>query len=222
MESGDNPEKPDNSRGYGLLSAKRTLEYPNFQEDDGNYILNKMFADESIGDDDSVFVEIFEVGSDYIEVFNMEKNNGYYFVEMPQYSVGTELKFQFSIVRNGRSNSYFPNESYKFLYGSLDIVRYTDKVIPQNFTLYQNYPNPFNSSTTIIVDLPEPTNLKIKIYDILGREVKTLFNGNKLQGEHYFFWNGNNNFGNRVATGVYIYRISTSDFTSVQKMILLN
>ena len=222
MESGDNPDMPDNSRGYGLLSAKRTLEYPNFKEDDGNYILNKMFADESIGDDDSVYVEIFEVENDSITIYKMEKNNGYYFVEMPQYSVGTELKFQFSIVRRGRSNSYFPNEPYKFLYGSLDIVRYTDKVIPQNFTLYQNYPNPFNSSTTIIVDLPEPAELELKVYNILGQKVKTIFNGEKLQGQHYFFWKGNNEYGSRVASGVYFYRISASGINSVQKMILLN
>lgn len=222
MESGDNPEEPNNSRGYGLLSAKRALEYPNLKEENENFILNKMFIDEVVSENDTIFAEFSEIGSDYIQASMMEKNNGYYSVEVPVYSLGAEIIIQLAVKQDNGSYSTFPDGPYKLIYGSLDIVRYTDEVIPQNFKLYQNYPNPFNSSTTILVDLPEPTNLNIKIYDILGREVKTLFNGNKLQGEHYFFWNGNNNFGNRVATGVYIYRISTSDFTSVQKMILLN
>jgi len=222
MESGDNPDKPDNSRGYGLLSAKRVLEYPNLKEVNSSYILNKMFIDENIGESDSVFAAVYDPRSDDQPIGLMQKKNGYYSLDISSYPLGTELQIQFYIIGESGSHSNLSDEIYKFIYGSLDITRFTDKIIPQSFNVYQNYPNPFNSSTTILVDLPEPTNLKLKIYDILGRKVKTLFDGNKLQGEHIFFWNGNDNYGSRAASGVYIYRISTSGFTSARKMILLN
>jgi len=221
MESGDNTDEPDNSRGYGLLSAKRVLEYPNLKEVNSSYILNKMFIDESVGDNDSIFAAVYDPRSDDQPIGLMQKNNGYYSLDIQSYPLGTELLIQFYIGKSS-SHSNLSVEIYKFIYGSLDITRFTDKVIPQSFKIYQNYPNPFNSSTTILVDLPEPTNLKLKVYDILGRKVKTLFDGNKLQGQHYFFWNGNDNYGSRVASGVYIYRISTSGYNSARKMILLN
>ena len=227
MESGDNPDKPDNSRGYGLLSAKRVLEYPNLKEENDSFILNKMFIDKNISDSDSVLVEIYEVGTDVLFMDKMEKNNDYYSLLFPQYPIGTELNLLFRVSKSGGGKIAFADDSYKLIYGSLEILRYTtDKVIPQNFKLYQNYYNPFNTSirsnTTIKVDLPEPSNLELKIYDILGREVKTLFSGSKLQGQHLFFWYGNDNYGSRVASGVYIYRISTSGYNSARKMILLN
>ena len=221
MESGDNLDKPDNSRGYGLLSAKRVLGYPNLKEENENFILNKMFVDENIGESDSVFAAVYDPHSDMIPIGLMQKNNGYYSLDIQSYPLGTELQIQFYIGKSS-SHSNLSDEIYKFIYGSLDITRFTDKIIPHSFKIYQNYPNPFNSSTTILVDLPEPSNLELKIYDILGREVKTLFSGSKLQGQHLFFWYGNDNYGSRVASGVYIYRISTSGFNSTRKMILLN
>lgn len=222
LEAGDNPAEPDNERGYGLLSVKRALEYPNLKEVDGRYILNKMFIDEVIEDGDSVFVEIYEKGNDAVGIGQMEKNNGYYSFSFPQYPIGTELGVLFNIRKGGGGKIAIPNDSYKFIYGSLEIFKNTtDKIIPQNFKLYQNFPNPFNSITTIIVDLPDPANLEIKVYNILGQEIKTIFSGSRLQGQYRFFWNATDNYGSKVSSGVYIYRITTPGNTAAQKMMYL-
>ncbi len=223
IEAGDNPAEPDNERGYGLLSVKRALEYPNLKVENGRYILNKMFIDEVIQDGDSVIVEIYEKGNNDVGVAKMEENNGYYSLQLPQYPKGTELGVLFSIEKGSSGGKIaIPNNAYKFIYGSLEIFKNTtDKIIPQNFKLYQNYPNPFNSITTIIVDLPDPANLEIKVYNLLGQEVKTLFSGSKLQGQYRFFWNGTDKYGSKVTSGVYIYRITTPENTAVQKMMFL-
>jgi len=98
-----------------------------------------------------------------------------------------------------------------------------DKVIPMTYSLYQNYPNPFNPSTIISYTLPEVTRITLKIYDVLGREVKTLINGEQPAGVYRLNWNGDNNFGSKVASGIYIYRIEAGSgkFIQTKKMILL-
>jgi hypothetical protein len=82
--------------------------------------------------------------------------------------------------------------------------------------LMQNYPNPFNPSTTIRYDLPKETYVTLKIYDILGHLVAELVNEKHDAGAYEIVWNANG-----VASGVYFYRISAGDFTSVRKLILM-
>ncbi len=94
-------------------------------------------------------------------------------------------------------------------------------VIPADFHLYQNFPNPFNPSTTIRYSIVEPGNVSIKIYDVLGREVKTLVNEVKTAGTYSSTWNGYNNFGNKVSSGIYFYRMESGSFIEAKKMILL-
>lgn len=74
---------------------------------------------------------------------------------------------------------------------------------PEQFELFQNYPNPFNPSTTISYLLPVASTVSLKVFDIIGREVTTLFEGNKEAGEHHQVWMTQN-----VATGMYIYQLS--------------
>jgi flagellar hook assembly protein FlgD len=85
----------------------------------------------------------------------------------------------------------------------------------------QNYPNPFNPTTQIEFSLPKESIVTIKIYNILGKEIKTLVNGEKTAGEHTITWNGMNDNGIQVASGTYLYRINTGNFSQVKKMIFL-
>ena len=96
-----------------------------------------------------------------------------------------------------------------------------DGQLPLTFELHQNYPNPFNPITTLRYDLPEESFVNIKIYDITGRIVKNLVRENKTAGYHYTRWNGNNNLGESVSAGMYIYIIQAGQFHSMKKMILL-
>ncbi|MCH7724747.1 MAG: T9SS type A sorting domain-containing protein, partial [Bacteroidetes bacterium] len=96
-----------------------------------------------------------------------------------------------------------------------------DATIPTEFSVTQNYPNPFNPSTTIKYSIPQQSIVTIKVYDILGTEVKTLVNGERTPGIYSVQWNGDNNYGSKVATGIYIYRVVAGNFVQVKKMILL-
>ena len=96
-----------------------------------------------------------------------------------------------------------------------------DQLIPDVFALHQNYPNPFNPTTTLQYDLPEDSQVKIMIYDIMGREVKTLVHSQQTAGFKSIVWDATNDLGQPVSAGMYLYRISAGEFHSVNKMILL-
>ncbi len=96
-----------------------------------------------------------------------------------------------------------------------------NRLIPATFNVFQNYPNPFNPTTTISYNLPKETSVKIIIYDMLGREIKTLINTDQKSGVHEVVWNGDNNFGKQVSSGTYIYRVIAGSQNQVKKMILL-
>ena len=90
------------------------------------------------------------------------------------------------------------------------------QMIPQQITLYQNYPNPFNAGTTIRYRLPRPGFVSLKIYDLSGREVATLLDGNQEAGVHEIHWRPG-----ELASGVYWYRIVAGDFVNERKLLLL-
>lgn len=93
--------------------------------------------------------------------------------------------------------------------------------IPKEFALEQNYPNPFNPITKIKYQLPKKSDIKIVIYNILGQAVRTLLDKSVDAGYQEAIWDGLNDFGNRVATGVYFYRVETKDFVKSKKMVLM-
>jgi hypothetical protein len=96
-----------------------------------------------------------------------------------------------------------------------------EPAVPKEFSLSQNYPNPFNPSTQIRFALPKEGKVEIKIYDMLGREVRTLINEKLVAGTYTLEWNGRNNYGLNVSTGAYFYRISTDKHVMTKKMLLM-
>ena len=88
--------------------------------------------------------------------------------------------------------------------------------IPTSYALEQNYPNPFNPSTTINYQIPKDGLVSLKIYDALGREVKTLLNEYKSTGKHSVQFDASH-----LASGVYFYSIHAGDFVDVKKMMLI-
>lgn len=97
----------------------------------------------------------------------------------------------------------------------------TSNIIPEEFSLSQNYPNPFNPQTNIEFGLKESRFTKLVIYDILGREVRTLVNENLPASFYKVVWDGKNSVGNLVASGVYFYKIEAEDFVEVKKLMFL-
>lgn len=91
----------------------------------------------------------------------------------------------------------------------------------RGYSLHQNYPNPFNPSTTISYSLASALHITIAVYDINGNRVKTLLNTNMPGGTHRVTWDGTNNSGDRVASGIYLYQLQTGNYTHTRKMLLL-
>lgn len=92
---------------------------------------------------------------------------------------------------------------------------------PTAFSLDQNYPNPFNPITTINYQLPEPSNVVITVYDILGHKVRDLINGNKTAGYKSVTWNGLDDNGKMVSCGIYIYHLKAGQYSSSKKLLFL-
>ena len=93
--------------------------------------------------------------------------------------------------------------------------------IPNKFRLHQNFPNPFNPETIIRYNLPENIFVNISVYDLLGRKVKTLVNQAQVAGSQSVVWDANDDYGERVGAGIYLYQIQVGAFVQTRKMVLL-
>ena len=94
-------------------------------------------------------------------------------------------------------------------------------VMPVQYTLHQNYPNPFNPATKISYDLPEASFVTLSIYDLIGREIRTMINSEQTAGFKNIQWNATDNLGKSVPAGMYIYTIQAGEFRQTRKMVLL-
>ncbi len=95
------------------------------------------------------------------------------------------------------------------------------EVLPYQFELSQNYPNPFNPVTTIAYSIPTRTHVKIDVFNVLGQKVRTLVDEAKQAGSYRIEWNGNDDSGKPVATGVYYYRFQAGEVVQTKKMLLI-
>ena len=112
--------------------------------------------------------------------------------------------------------------SFSILIGDADKVEHAlQKIVPIEFALHQNFPNPFNPETTIPFTLPTKSFITIKIYSLLGREIKTLISKSYEAGTHYLSWDGCDQNGFRVASGIYIYRMTTAAGENFKRKLIL-
>ena len=94
-------------------------------------------------------------------------------------------------------------------------------IMPIQYALHQNYPNPFNPITTLRYDIPENSHVTITIYNMLGRQVKTLINQTQDAGYKSVIWDATNDYGKPVSAGIYLYQIQAGEYISTKKMVLL-
>jgi hypothetical protein len=125
----------------------------------------------------------------------------------------------------GTANKYVYDCTFPFWFviGSrITNAEEKENVLPASFALSQNYPNPFNPSTTIKFTIPnvettrQAVSITLKVYDILGREVATLVNGEKSPGTYEVKFNAGN-----LGSGMYFYQLKTGNFSETKKMLLL-
>jgi len=144
-----------------------------------------------------------------------------------QVELDTVGHLDFDFQYNTSANSYTAGSSGQPL-GALTwfdmtvgVEEETTQTIPNEYELFQNYPNPFNPETRINYSLPQQTNVTLIVFNLLGQEIATLVNAVQSAGTHSVNWNGFNNFGQKVSSGIYLYRLTAGNFVSVKKMSFL-
>ncbi len=147
-----------------------------------------------------------------VRVENLSATNGDEYVL--EAMIGNEVAATYPL-RNGGSIE-IANESVN----SLRLTKLS-AVIPTTFAVDQNYPNPFNPTTEIRYALPEKSDVQIVVYNTLGQKVRSLLSAKQEAGFHTVTWNGANDFGQQVASGIYLYRVTAGRNSAIKKMILL-
>jgi len=134
-------------------------------------------------------------------------------------------------------SEYTGTAKFRFIFGSDGAVTkegwyiddlYMENEVPNSdlvetihFELYENYPNPFNPTTTISFNLPKNAPVNLEIFNLKGQKVRTLINSELKAGKHNIIWNGLDNDGKQVASGVYFYRLSNGEQILTHKMMLM-
>jgi hypothetical protein len=127
---------------------------------------------------------------------------------------------------NDDASYYVPrhNLPFCFLAGYCNDVREvqdSEESRPTEFSLSQNYPNPFNPTTNIKFELPKTAHVRLDVFNIVGQKVKTLVDQNMNAGKYVADWDGKDEKGNSVSSGIYFYRMDAGDFSDIKKMLLV-
>ena len=115
----------------------------------------------------------------------------------------------------------FPGEDNPIAISTVTASSDDDVMIPETFALFQNYPNPFNPSTQISFDVPSSEFITLRVYNLLGQDVKMLSSKMMNPGRHTFEWDGTDMLNNDAASGVYFYELRGKSFISRKKMLLI-
>jgi myo-inositol-hexaphosphate 3-phosphohydrolase len=125
---------------------------------------------------------------------------------------GQAVHVVWSDMRDGNSEIYYKRDPT----GNPVGIQNISNEIPNGFSLEQNYPNPFNPVTNIIFSIPKSGMVKLVVYDIIGKQVSELVNGNYNAGSYKVDFNAS-----VLSSGVYFYKIETNGFTDIKKMMLI-
>jgi hypothetical protein len=174
---------------------------------------------------DTVIVIVTNVG--YITLFGQTRRQWEFFEKSLQLSV-----YAVRDVVDRVGMTYYTYEPGMFSYelrgaiidgvqhGSITGVGGNKCAFPARYQLSQNYPNPFNPTSTIEYSLPQKSLVSLKLYDLLGREVRTLVNGEQEPGNYSRIVDANSAAGG-LPSGVYFYRLQAGNYTDIKKMLLL-
>ncbi len=126
-------------------------------------------------------------------------------------------------LKDGNKETYEIGNIQKIDFNDITNIDDAQKLqhIIKSFKLLQNYPNPFNPSTTIEYQIPRSGKVEISIFNMNGRLVKKIVNQNQNEGSYKVVWNGKNQTGGKVASGLYLYTVKFENSISSKKMLLL-
>ena len=134
------------------------------------------------------------------------------------YSIASNGDISLPISRGVNTGDAYPCSGYS------DITKdnESDNTIGKpEFALYQNSPNPFNLTTEIVFSIPGILHVSIEIYDVLGRKVRKITDREYKPGIHSLTWDGKNEYGGTVASGMYFYKIQAGEYSETRKMLIM-
>ncbi len=211
---GDESSLPVNLSSFTAIYSNSTLTINWVTQSESNNLGWKIYRSQS-----NDVNEAFLLNYDLIEgAATTTETTEYAFVDPYPVDLASDYWFWLeSINFNGESEFHGPAQ----LTITPDNNQEDTPEIPKIYGLCQNYPNPFNPSTTISLTLRETDNCELSIYNIKGRKVKTLFHG-KVQADkiYNFTWDGTDNQGKNVASGIYLYKMQTGKNIQTKKMII--
>ena len=224
LESGDRSENPDNDYGWGLVSASKAIGFPNISKVNDQFTMHKIFIDPNGIASNSVKINYKINGGDFQEDNLTEIGLQKFNYQLNGFTAGDSIYFYFTYNDSIGNFTREPNEkNYKFVFGDLNVLLSVDDVpfIPENYVLEQNYPNPFNPTTTIQFYPIKNEFAELNVYDILGRQVKTLFKGIAQVGGVTLEWDGTSNTGLKVNSGIYFYSLNIGGTQLTKKMVYI-
>jgi tartrate-resistant acid phosphatase type 5 len=229
----------DNYGALKVIEKDDSLRFEFHSVDSGyplldSYTINKSVLPVELS---SFTAEVVSASSIQLKWSTATEVNNYGF-EVERKSGNTDWERIGFVAGSGNSNSpknysYTDNptggNSFSYRLKQIDVdgkYKYYDAItvnigVSSEAQLLQNSPNPFNPSTAIKYYIPGATEVAIKIYDILGREVRTLINQQMTGGYHIVYWNGKDSRGEDVASGIYLYRLTAGSYSDTKKMNLL-
>jgi hypothetical protein len=228
-----NADKPNNAIGWGLINAYQAVLYHGMVmstdpevtfTQDSNYLVGMFIVSKSPVKKDSVrLFYTLNSGGTFIsvpmtlgEIVDTVTNSGRYFCTVPFSGITPKFYVRAVDATNvSRTNpNAAPTELYDAKTGTTDVAK--PNPVPSEFTLSQNFPNPFNPATIISFDIPRNGTVTLKVYDVLGKEVAQLFNGETSFGRHSVQFNAAG-----LSSGVYFYRLTSGDFVQTKRMMLI-
>jgi hypothetical protein len=180
--------------------------------------LYSLAADSTISRDISAFIGSTGEFSLALKTMNTTDSLSFYSTETVLETTALTRNLELPYIPDKK---VWPNLSFDFDQDKLAIHDELPKGVPTDFALHDNYPNPFNPTTTLRFDLPEISDVRLTIYNVLGKRVKSFKMQNTPAGYHSIRWNATNDFGSPVSAGVYLYQLQAKDFVKTKKMILL-
>jgi len=234
-ETADRAQNPDNDYGWGLVNAYNAIFYQGLffsrmpeifsNEQYGHLVQIKIYSKNEL-DENALFLYYAIPGQDYVQLpltaAGEERN---YQAWIPVQPEGTEIKFYFSAADFSGDTKFHPHKAPEahFSFSAFDST-ITPIDPPEDFRLYQNYPNPFAQSTTIKYDIIAPAKVSLIIYNIMGQQVRKLVKDEYHRQNPYPFrktWNGRNDQGELVTSGIYFYRMKSGRFSMVKRLVFL-
>ncbi len=165
------------------------------------------------------------ISSDFIDVSDQSRGDKLFIINGGQVDLdpGDSAQFAFALVGGSNLTELYANATAARMHFDIatDLDEGLSNLLPEDFILSQNYPNPFNPTTTISLQIPASGNVNLSIYNTLGQLVRVLNDAPLSAGPHQFEWDATDHYGNKVASGVYFYRMQAEEVTKTRKMLFV-